>query len=411
MLSARSLYILACVSLLSVVSASVGFLAPRASASTATSTVTVIQVCGDGFKDPSEVCDIHDFGGLACSNYGFAQGDLTCSADCQTISTALCSTCGNGLKEGYEQCDGSDFGSSTCLTFGYNTGTLSCAANCNVIITGCASVGLTEPGTSGTQGGGSGGGGYPPGYLPGSDQPPKGTKVIVIGKAYPDSDVNILVDGKTLGVVKADPKADFYFESTSIPAGVIGLGLWAEDSKGRKSALQTLTFRVASGAVTTVTGAYLSPSIDIDKPTVAKGEIVKIFGQTVPQSEVAVHVNSEAEVVKQTGSAQNGEWKLDFDTSPLAEDEYHIARATFQLTAAQNVIKSGFSKAVSFYVGTTGSTETCPGADLNKDGKVNLVDFSILLYYWGTDNACADQNHNKVVDLIDFSIMLYNWTG
>jgi len=42
---------------------------------------------------------------------------------------------------------------------------------------------------------------------------------------------------------------------------------------------------------------------------------------------------------------------------------------------------------------------------------VNITDFSILLYWWGTDNACADQNHNGTVDLIDFSIMMYYWTG
>ena len=58
-----------------------------------------------------------------------------------------------------------------------------------------------------------------------------------------------------------------------------------------------------------------------------------------------------------------------------------------------------------------GGSATCKGADLNHDGKVNLIDFSILLFYWGTNNACADQNHDGKVNLTDFSILLYNWTG
>jgi hypothetical protein len=33
------------------------------------------------------------------------------------------------------------------------------------------------------------------------------------------------------------------------------------------------------------------------------------------------------------------------------------------------------------------------------------------MYYWGTDNECADQNQNGIVDLVDFSIMMYYWTG
>ena len=55
--------------------------------------------------------------------------------------------------------------------------------------------------------------------------------------------------------------------------------------------------------------------------------------------------------------------------------------------------------------------DTAGFGDLNGDGKVNLIDFSILLFYWGSDNACADQNSNGKVDLVDFSILLYNWTG
>jgi len=378
----------------------------------ATTSVTVLLVCGDGVKDLSEACDHPDYDGAQCTDYGFTGGDLACAADCSAILTSLCSTCPNGIKEGFEQCDGSDFGGNSCATFGYNSGNLSCASNCNVVLTACSSVGLTEPGTSGSQGGGSsGGGGSLPGFNPGADTAAKETKLVVIGKAYPGSDVNILMDGKTSGVVKADPKADFYFETTAVTPGVAGIGLWAEDSKGLKSALHTLTFRITSNAVTTISGVYLSPSIDVDKPIIGQGEILKIFGTTVPDGQVEIHVNSANEVIKQTDSGVKGEWQLNFDTKPLAAEEYHTTKALFQLPTTGNIIKSGYSKTVSFYVGKSGSTDTCPGADLNRDKKVNLVDFSILLYYWGTDNACADLNHNKKVDLIDFSIMLYYWTG
>ena len=50
-------------------------------------------------------------------------------------------------------------------------------------------------------------------------------------------------------------------------------------------------------------------------------------------------------------------------------------------------------------------------ADLNGDGRVNLIDFSILLHWWGKDNALADLNKDGRVGLKDFSIMMYWWTG
>lgn len=51
--------------------------------------------------------------------------------------------------------------------------------------------------------------------------------------------------------------------------------------------------------------------------------------------------------------------------------------------------------------------------DLNNDGKVNLVDFSILLAFWGTSppfrNPCSDINQDRKVNMVDFSILFAQW--
>ena len=49
-------------------------------------------------------------------------------------------------------------------------------------------------------------------------------------------------------------------------------------------------------------------------------------------------------------------------------------------------------------------------ADLNGDGKVNLVDLSILLFHLGKFNVEYDCNSDNKVDFIDISIMFYYWT-
>jgi hypothetical protein len=55
----------------------------------------------------------------------------------------------------------------------------------------------------------------------------------------------------------------------------------------------------------------------------------------------------------------------------------------------------------------------CRRADFNCDGKVNSIDFSILLYYWKSKppfaNPRVDINKDGKVDSVDFSIMLYEW--
>ncbi|MGH7141151.1 MAG: chitobiase/beta-hexosaminidase C-terminal domain-containing protein [Minisyncoccia bacterium] len=51
--------------------------------------------------------------------------------------------------------------------------------------------------------------------------------------------------------------------------------------------------------------------------------------------------------------------------------------------------------------------------DINHDGKVDILDFSILMSEWGQtgSSVSADLNHDGVVDILDFTILLANWTG
>ncbi|MFC1678138.1 dockerin type I domain-containing protein [Patescibacteria group bacterium] len=388
----------------------------------ASTSVTIILLCGDGYAEhiSGEVCDpgdppavSQDIGTSTCPDFNdifgnpFLGGDLSCLDDCTDFDTSQCNSCGNGSKEGSEECDGSDLGGESCTSLGFISGSLSCMPNCVLNTTDCVSM-AEEGGTpgSGPRGGASAG---DTGFDPGSDEEEE-TKVIVRGKSYPSSDVHILVDGRVIGIAATNPNADFYFETNEISPGVANFSFWSEDSNGLKSTLLTLTFRVISRAVTTVTGVYLSPSIDVDKKSVTQGEDIKVFGQTVPDSEVVIHIQSPDEFIESTNSIDTGDWALVFDTEPLEED-FHTAKALFQVNVAGNIIKSAFSRSVSFYVGQLGGAAVCPEADLNHDGRVNLTDFSILLFYWGTDNACADQNQNGIVDLIDFSIMMYYWTG
>jgi hypothetical protein len=394
---------------------------PPARAVDIPTSLSIELACGDGFAESPEVCDPGappilppDVHGLVCGGYNdifgdpFQSGDLTCQSDCADYSTSTCYTCGNGYKEPIEQCDSSDFGGATCEFFGLVSGYLACTNQCLLVLSNCISQ--QEPGqgspTGGSKGGAAGG---TSGYMPGSEKE-QITKVIITGKSYPRSEVNILLDSKVLGVVQADTKANFYFESRDVPAGVASFSFWSADKEGIKSTLLTLTVRIISGAVTTITGVYLSPSINTDKKAVEKGEPIKIYGQTVPDTDVKVHVNSDAEIVTKTNSLDTGDWSIIFDTNQVEED-LHTAKALFELQVGGNIIKSGFSRSISFYVGKEMPSESCPGADLNRDGRVNLTDFSILLYWWGTDNACADQDHDGTVNLVDFSIMMYHWTG
>lgn len=59
------------------------------------------------------------------------------------------------------------------------------------------------------------------------------------------------------------------------------------------------------------------------------------------------------------------------------------------------------------------SKENVMSGDITGDSYVNLVDFSIVAYWYKRANppVSVDLNADGKVDLIDFSIMAFNWTG
>jgi len=303
-----------------------------------------------------------------------------------TSVSVIVSVCGNGIKEASEQCDGADLGGQTCQGLGYVGGTLSCYPNCTFNTSGC------------TAGGGGGGGALPP--VP--------TQVILQGKAYPLVKITILKDGQVVNIITADSLANFKAEFSDLTAGVYTFSVWAKDKKERKSITFSFTVSVIKGLITTISDIFLPPTIDTDKTSVAKGEILNILGQSAPQSEITIKVSSPEENTKTTTTTNEGDWDHPLDTSSL-QAGIHYAKAKADYNNGELV--SSYSNLLAFAVGKATLEELCPRADLNKDGKTNLVDFSILLYWWGKQNSCADQNQDGWVNLPDFSIMMYWWTG
>ena len=248
---------------------------------------------------------------------------------------------------------------------------------------------------------GGGGGGW---YIP-----PVTTKVIIKGMAYPLSRVTIMKDGSIETTIIADSQANFNVEITNITPGIWTFGIYAEDNEGRKSITFSFTTNVISGMTTTISGIFLPPTIDLSKTIIQRGETLNFLGQTAPQSDISIFIRSD-EIIKKTTAQADGTWFYGFDTTPLEEGS-HGTRA--KATSLGGLL-STFSNTLAFYVGK--ETPGVPGAvcsqgDLNGDGKTNLIDFSILIYWWERYDSCADQNGDGKVNLVDLSIMVYWWTG
>ena len=259
-------------------------------------------------------------------------------------------------------------------------------------------------GGSGNQGGGGGGaGGY---SVP--------TGITFSGHAYPLSKVSLLKDGELILSTIAGPDSKFSISlNNDLSNGNYIFSLQGEDSNGRKSTLFNVPLYITANTATTVSGVFITPTITVDKSTVAKGDNLAIFGQSVPSSKIIISIHSPVEIFKNIDSDTKGVYLLNLDTSVL---DYGEHQAKSKASLAEDI--SSFSPIANFTVGTSNilnkETKNCTiKADLNNDCKVNLVDFSILAYWYKKNSFPKkyDLNSDGKIDIKDFSIMAYYWTG
>lgn len=230
-------------------------------------------------------------------------------------------------------------------------------------------------------------------------------RVIFKGRAYPLALLTLLKDDKVAATFFAEPSGLFERELTGLPGRTYTFSIFAEDSEGRRSVTLSFTVSIAEGMTTTISGIFIPPTIEVAPIEVEKGQKVEIFGQVFPKSQVKIFI-SPKEIVKETTANEKGKWFFKLDTDILEEGEYKVRAKALYREGEQ----SPFSQTLSFLI----KVPACRGADLNFDGKVNIIDFSILLYFWEQTkpaNRCADINSDGIVNIIDFSIMMYWWTS
>jgi len=261
-------------------------------------------------------------------------------------------------------------------------------------------VSVLPSGTSPIGGGGGGGGG---------SSSTKGS-VHIKGLAYPNTRVVILKDGVIAATTVADPGAAFSVELDDLNSGKYTFGVYAEDSKGLKSTTFTFPVTVDDSITVTIDNVFLAPTIGVSSKLVKQGEPIGIFGTTAPSATITLHVHSAKEFVELVTATVAGVWFKQFDTS-LLEKGGHI---TYSRSALNDRVTDQ-SATVAFAVGdTTIPNDTSMRSDLNNDKKVNIADFSMLLFYWRQNppaSSKADITKDGTVDISDLSIMLYDWTG
>jgi hypothetical protein len=236
------------------------------------------------------------------------------------------------------------------------------------------------------------------------------------GTAYQGSTISLTRNGEVIATAPANPDGTFDLRIRNIASGTYSFGIRAEDQKHLISKLVLFTVYISPGIATIVDGIFIPPTLTSDKVETKQGEPIIFSGTSVANAEVRLSLTASSEFLKKIKTNASGTWAYTLDTSLLDMGDYDAKART--LTASS---LSLYSDVLTFRIGSvtrlrstvstlTGFRKRC---DLNNDNRVNLLDFSIMAFWYkrlGFPDK-VDLNTDTKINLTDLSILAYCWTG
>jgi hypothetical protein len=294
--------------------------------------------------------------------------------------------CGNEIIEAPEQCDGSNLGGSSCKLVGFSSGSLSCSSVCTLVTTSCV---LNPPQSGGTQ----------IGFEVKSDEVVNLTSnLVVTGYSAPFQRVSLLRDGVLSGTTFSDASGYFQITLSRLTPGDFLLKLVSVSDTGVAVMTDSFIGTVYKDTTTKFSGLVLPPFSLIRQ----ESNGLRISGVTIPGSIVYVDWGGQN---YQTTSESDGRYSLLILPETAIQISYRVG------VYFEDVIN--WSQYYNFKPAEDNRSICESGIDLNDDCRVGFVDFAIMLwwYLYNREDSTIDFDGNGKLDLVDFSILAYYWTG
>ena len=138
-------------------------------------------------------------------------------------------------------------------------------------------------------------------------------------------------------------------------------------------------------------------------------------GKSIPNTEVTLTLFARTGITRNALVNASGTWTYTYTTTNLDSGDYSV-RARTKVSALYTL----YSETILYTVGNKNtlrkkSAISLIGArcDLNNDSRVNLLDFSIMAYWYKRLGfpMKVDLNSDGRINLTDLSILAYCWTG
>jgi hypothetical protein len=237
----------------------------------------------------------------------------------------------------------------------------------------------------------------------GAELPVQTGGIRFVGEASPGALVTFLRNGAVIGTQVAGADSSFDNTFTNQGLGTANYSIYALDTLGRVSDTVSNDATILPTYTTTLGGYLLPTTFEVTINPMKRPQTQIVRGRTRQNSTVTVFWSGTKysdTFSSQATSDAEGDW------SATPGSTLHLGSyATSAVVQAPSANQSPQTTPSNFVVNLS--------ADLNNDSRINLTDFSILMFYYLQTgiNKPADINDDTKANLTDLSIMLFYWTG
>ncbi len=247
------------------------------------------------------------------------------------------------------------------------------------------------------------------------------TTVTLSGFTAPSSRVIILKDGQIFNTFYSNENGAFAVNLNNQSAGVYNFGLYFQDQRGVTSNIIPLQINTMSLVPVNIPNILIPPTLTLSPTVVNAGNTLIAEGYTAPGATVfltnSASTNSLISLIADSAGKFSGQIPAGFRLGEFTITAKSRMATGQESLPSRNVIYRviGVDEVVpESPVAGVGLVTNFPSCvDPNRNGRVNLIDFSIMLFWYEKPNppVAIDCNSDGVVNLKDFSILMYFWTG
>jgi len=239
--------------------------------------------------------------------------------------------------------------------------------------------------------------------------------VVLSGTVFPGAKLTLLKDGIISTTLIANIDGTFQITINNLNFGNYQFSIYSEDPTGQVSASHVLNVSAFTSQPYIYSGIVIPPTLSASGLLVKIDDTYSVFGYSAPGSNVTL-LGPSGSGLGSSVADSSGLYRISL-TANLAPG-IHSLRATANLNGRTSLPSKPIQ--VLFYSSSlppdqipTPPPQFAQCVDYNKDRRVNLIDFSILLFWFGKNPVpkSVDCNNDLVIDIKDFSILMYFWTG